>query len=746
MINFASFIAQNSVRIPMLQRDYVQGADCNADKRNKFINNLLDALHSNKPIKLDFIYGSSVSGTTHFVPIDGQQRLTTLVLLGYMLGSHLDTNPLCNTTIEYHVRVSTGQFITHLLAEKLPTAVLSGDSKISEYLPTVPSWYAEHWSRDASVQAMLQMLDALKVALTKYSEADIKRMAQLFFDPLLCPVSFELLDMGVENLTDDLYVKMNARGKQLTPFENWKAEFYGFLKAQRYTKEAKEFSFKIEDRWIQPLWNHAINTCGEDEYPRYDEMFMRVYTLICQVLYYGSTRRNKTVDQLLRLDKSEIFDSAQKVQTLFHVLDLMAVFEKHKGRTDRLLSRILCTEYNPTDLRVCINADTDLFQRLISGQSLTAAEGALLVGLARAYGKTNNMQELARALWGAIRSRTERRIGKNISANSSNQDKSTTFAVLSDFHLTEHHIAYQCTEQLTAQLDVYAALSSAAHTNLAQEKTKASYRGTPKHNTIKRLSNHPYLSGNLTNVYAAVNADPTDASAVADRLDALLAMSTDAHRQRCLIGHGMEGIRSGNRIFIGCTKESNIHWQCIFTADASNPDEASVTSAIHAYLTGQAPAPPAHGWLYYAYTYPQFLEAIPNGVIHRHYDHYYCLTALKNMRTLMGYNNCPYAYTVLKHLGLSGQEVEQYCADSTPGWLHLRFCGLRMQPTPQGWVVEYSTSAADGVSHPFTRRTFPSHIHISPGKDHIQTAVTFVQSLYTAHHALQHVAQLQGFV
>jgi len=41
---------------------------------------------------------------------------------------------------------------------------------------------------------------------------------------------FQLLPLEHFGLTDDLYIKMNARGKPLTPFETFKARFEEFLK------------------------------------------------------------------------------------------------------------------------------------------------------------------------------------------------------------------------------------------------------------------------------------------------------------------------------------------------------------------------------------------------------------------------------------------------------------------------------------------------------------------------------------
>ena len=74
---------------------------------------------------------------------------------------------------------------------------------------------------------MLQMLDCLDAMLSEYAQERILEMARRFFTE--SPVTFELLDMHALNLNDDLYIKMNARGKLLTPFENWKAEFNGML-------------------------------------------------------------------------------------------------------------------------------------------------------------------------------------------------------------------------------------------------------------------------------------------------------------------------------------------------------------------------------------------------------------------------------------------------------------------------------------------------------------------------------------
>ncbi|MBN2572382.1 MAG: hypothetical protein JXA68_09665, partial [Ignavibacteriales bacterium] len=77
-----------------------------------------------------------------------------------------------------------------------------------------------------------------------------------------------LNDIG---LTDDLYIKMNARGKALTDFENFKARFEKHIKENEFEKDLslseankeqwkelteKTFSHRIDTVWTDLLWKH----------------------------------------------------------------------------------------------------------------------------------------------------------------------------------------------------------------------------------------------------------------------------------------------------------------------------------------------------------------------------------------------------------------------------------------------------------------------------------------------------------
>ena len=94
-INFKQLLDRHgSVCIPIIQRDYAQGSEEEKEVRKDFLQAILAALvkpegDPSLPFNLDFIYGT-VEEEKRFLPLDGQQRLTTLFLLHWYLVLFLD--------------------------------------------------------------------------------------------------------------------------------------------------------------------------------------------------------------------------------------------------------------------------------------------------------------------------------------------------------------------------------------------------------------------------------------------------------------------------------------------------------------------------------------------------------------------------------------------------------------------------------------------------------------------------------
>jgi uncharacterized protein with ParB-like and HNH nuclease domain len=71
------------IEIPIIQRDYAQGREGKEELRKNFLKALFNAVKEDKPLELDFIYGSVKDDVLQ--PLDGQQRLTTLFLLHWYI-------------------------------------------------------------------------------------------------------------------------------------------------------------------------------------------------------------------------------------------------------------------------------------------------------------------------------------------------------------------------------------------------------------------------------------------------------------------------------------------------------------------------------------------------------------------------------------------------------------------------------------------------------------------------------------
>ena len=117
------------ITIPNIQRNYVQGN--NKDIRENFIKDIFQALQEESVINLDIIYG--IKEENRFIPIDGQQRLTTLFLLyWYVFVVEKEFDKLQYLKIDYGNRQSSREFFELLLDEEFIKSVLGEVDKQNE--------------------------------------------------------------------------------------------------------------------------------------------------------------------------------------------------------------------------------------------------------------------------------------------------------------------------------------------------------------------------------------------------------------------------------------------------------------------------------------------------------------------------------------------------------------------------------------------------------------------------------------
>lgn len=105
-------LKEYKVEIPIVQRDYAQGRQ--DDHTNMVRYNLLKdvksaILRKTQPLDLNFVYGK-VEGDK-FIPLDGQQRLTTLFLLHLYAFNNDDSKTELLTKFTYETRKSSRTFL-----------------------------------------------------------------------------------------------------------------------------------------------------------------------------------------------------------------------------------------------------------------------------------------------------------------------------------------------------------------------------------------------------------------------------------------------------------------------------------------------------------------------------------------------------------------------------------------------------------------------------------------------------------
>ena len=246
-----------------LQRDYAQGRpDPDASRiRHDFLGVLHRALTGGEAVGLDFVYGD-VTGEV-LTPLDGQQRLTTLFLLHWYLAARADRLDEQQgwKQFSYDTRHSARRFCEELVKCRPPFA---GEG-VSEWLRDQP-WYLGTWRHDPTILAMLVMIDAIA---DLFDGADCTAAWARLVDAERPAIRFHLLPLEEMGLSEDLYIKMNSRGKPLTEFEHFKALFEQHIR-EVYPDRSAEFAHKVDIDWSDIFWPYrGDDNVIDDEFLRY---------------------------------------------------------------------------------------------------------------------------------------------------------------------------------------------------------------------------------------------------------------------------------------------------------------------------------------------------------------------------------------------------------------------------------------------------------------------------------------------
>ena len=328
-ISFKDLLNQyDKILIPKIQRDYAQGRpDAKATDVRKNLLNEIFKKTGETDVKFDFIFGTRLDRTEAsntercFIPLDGQQRLTTLFLL-YLYGirsgieSSVELSKL--SKFSYDTRRAAKDFCTEIT--KSGNEIDFNVNVFSESLKN-STWFLDYWQYDPTVESMLNMLDAIHEKVNKGEKF-----------PNLENIKFYFFDMDEHKLNENLYLKMNSRGKPLTAFENFKAAIDKILPSNIngnpfqeledqdiYLKENcntfdKKWKRCIDKQWASFFWKY------KEDY-LIDAPFLR-FLSNCLAGYWIAKKENidekdEILEKLLNITGNETFISFEIFKSVF---------------------------------------------------------------------------------------------------------------------------------------------------------------------------------------------------------------------------------------------------------------------------------------------------------------------------------------------------------------------------------------------------------------------------------------------
>ena len=277
-----ALLNQYKIEIPRVQRDYVQGRK---DERSKIVRtNLLNDIKAAyegriNPLDLSFVYGKTTNNNK-FLPVDGQQRLTTLLLLHLFAFSDDDTKTPLFEKFSYEARITTRDFFKALVANR--KEVFSSTDSPKEIIEDA-AWFVDSWKYDPSVCNVLNTLD--DISRIGFNIVDLRTQLEELNNP---KVFFHFVELDKLGMEDDLYIKLNARGRELSPFESFKSKFIDRCNDACPALVA-EFKKNLDVSWTDYIWN-----IGKENF---DTVFLSFFEIVLLNANILKSEANKVVSE-----------------------------------------------------------------------------------------------------------------------------------------------------------------------------------------------------------------------------------------------------------------------------------------------------------------------------------------------------------------------------------------------------------------------------------------------------------------
>lgn len=658
---FWNLLDTYKIAIPIIQRDYAQGrTDKNTTRiRQEILAKLKRALNENQPLDFDFVYGNSTSGVLY--PLDGQQRLTTLFLMHWYFAAKA-SHSMCNkqsievkdklSRFTYQTRVSSVRFCNYLVGF---TPI--NDNIISETIVDQP-WFAASWKNDPTIVAMLCMLDNIQQVFDCNHLAYFNKLTQSEI------VHFRFLDMDEFNLSDELYIKMNARGKPLTEFENFKARFENYLQdypqnTQTAISYKKRFIDNTDLKWTDIFWKEMAS--------KMDIGFMRYIDFIAEIGFYLHQAQGLKIDDNDNEFKFQVFKNQDILDLLFNSLDSWS----SKENIATYFQSYFCSYAYQSGKVKLYEENVNLFERCIKGISFFAKEKLMLYAVV--------LQLIA-----GKEQRRELRLIRNLLVNSPNEIRSDNM-----------HAILVCIRDIMDGKTDYEILKTAFNgLQVEDEKVKSNFvlAYPALEDELYHFEDHHILMGRM----AAFDLQPDTLEAYRKQFSVLFAKNVDKNsisRAILCFGDYSQEISSNRWRFAN----SSDTWHTIFTSKDVSKIKSTLSPLLNQMcqgrqidqiITDKIAERTLSGnkldWHYYFIKYPKMNDGSrgANYVWNKEFD----ICMLETTR-LSGYWRDPYLWTL--YCQLCEAEKAQVKDYWNIGWTKkpLNVSGIKISMCEGGWRV-----------------------------------------------------------
>ena len=742
-----------SVVIPQLQRDYAQGRADAKELRERFLSQILRVLGGKGRLNLDFVYGydKALSPNHHpiFYPLDGQQRLTTLWLLHWYL---LPSESLAEERewllrFSYHTRSSSTRFC-QLLVEYAEVDSSRRDVAAIKDQP----WYRQSYNADATIAAMLGTLRTIEELVAP--EERVALWERLCHQRAL---TFDVIDIKGEEfrLTDELYIKMNARGKQLTSFECYKADLTRALRKigeqdvpcsykGKPLSYADYFAFKVDNEWLDLFYHGEIDGLDERMYG-----FIQNIAKLCFFLDPENAKKN--VDAFTYWDSVNVFLRRDNAPRLISILDLFERIQAKQPLRDffaTLTPSIRFLEENGEEAPASVK---DLFRE--SCDKNASVNLVLLLALSHYMEKyqlveaTEELQDYLRVLrnllWGE-RQRDKMRYQSNVRINS----------------LLTY---WGWIEPLASREQVLDAIKNSGEvfSKKLHQRVDFILKYPELKPLIGELEDHPLLAGQLGIFDLDLDANEFKRQAEAFKQIFDVAFYAPKHTSkliiRALVASGYPGVQ-GKNVWGGYRDTwffgGNGRWSTVLSikeydqpeqrkairqllsqfAGGTGDTKERLQRIIDAYLESEDAK--RRGWRYYFVKYPEFYSGDTNFFAwdNREETADAYVDSLKSFSSnpLIGYHANAYVQVVWRLVGGGDTHCRpEWVQGAKDSRLHLLRSDIYIEYTPEGWRIDLPQGYVlpEEIMQEFELSPSNLILRETPTADRMERAVAFCRSL-----------------